>query len=119
MGFFDQYKDESVGGGYIKPEEKAVIIRDQLPLTLVRGFYTKDGGFEGKPAYKLIVEFEGEERGLSFGITEGGGSRDRMIEGMLEYMDVDETAKPEGWEPPVFTIQKGKGGYQLLVPVSG
>jgi hypothetical protein len=116
MGFFDGYQSDEGGLDYIGSEEKAKIIKDGLPLTFLRGWYSKSGGFEGKPCYKVVVEFDGKERGLSFPVNpEEKSSRDQLIEDMQAYVDIDEDARPEDWALPVITITMA-GKFQLLVP---
>lgn len=109
MGFFDGYKEEG-GLNYIGSEEKAVIIKEGLPLTFLRA-WTGEGQFG--PKYTVVVEYDGEERAVSFpaGKVE---SRDRMLDAMIEYVDVDEDAKPEDWELPVFKIAKVKQSQVLV-----
>lgn len=112
MGFFDSYKDEG-GASYITKEEKAVIAEKGLPITVVRAWFTKDGGYQGKPGYKMVVEFDGEERSMSFG-AESVPSRDRLLDELIDYLDVDEEAKPEDWAQPIVSLSKAGQAYLIV-----
>lgn len=93
MGFFDTYKDTG-GLDFVKKAEKDEIIRDRTVLSISKCFY-RVSKFEGKdkPQYIVVFDLDGEERAMGFGaMVDGQGveSRDRMLEGMQEYLNEHE-----------------------------
>lgn len=104
-GFFDEFP--STGGmNYIGQEEKAVYVKNQTPLTIVKVFLG-EGSFG--PKYTAILEVDGTERAISFG-AEKVESRDKMFENMIAYLERDEH------EPIVVTIAKAGQAF-ILKPV--
>jgi hypothetical protein len=98
MGFFDNYKDEG-GLNYISAEEKSALIKNKVPLTVLRVWY---GEGQYGPKYTAVVEYEGEERAVSFGAGKVE-SRDRMFDAMMEWFN------QEGEEdPPKVVLEKVK-----------
>lgn len=96
MGFFDNYQDTG-GLDWIKSDEKAVLIADAVPLTVVTVGFTEASQFG--PQYFVVVDLEGESRALSFsaGTVQ---SRDAMLDAMRNYLDND------GAEPITIVLEK-------------
>jgi hypothetical protein len=101
--FFDSYQDEG-GLSYVSSEEKAILINNKVPFKVLRVWHS-EGQFG--PKYTLVVDFEGEERALSFGSGKVE-SRDRMLDAMMEYLDQEGDPVP-----PVVYIAKIKQSQVL------
>lgn len=105
MGFFDGYEDTG-GISYVSGEEKAVLIKNEVPLEVIRIFESDHA--EYGPKYNIVITLDGEERVISF--KKGSVfSRDRMLAAMREYLE----AKDEGEPNPEVVIYKVKQS-QLL-----
>lgn len=101
--FFETFEDEG-GLSYVSSEEKAILVRDKVPFKVLRVWH---GEGQFGPKYTLVVDFDGEERAISFGSGKVE-SRDRMLDAMIEYLDQE--GDPE---PPVVYIAKVKQSQVL------
>lgn len=89
MGFFDEHTYAPSGLSFISKEEKQVLINESVPfsiLNVTKAVDTKYPNPDGTPKfrYTLVVDLEGEERGL--GISSGVPSRDAMLDDMGTYL---------------------------------
>ena len=91
MGFeFPNDSDSS----FVTKEEKAELVKSKLPFNVIRAFAFTDTGQYPGPAYRVIVDLDGEERTFTFKKGSGVDSRDETIEAMIEYFANDEAAEP-------------------------
>lgn len=102
MSFFDDYKD--IGGGeYVGADEKAVIIDEGIPLTVVDVVYQEESQYGERYVCRVLLPDpdtgDEEERLMSFGCG-SVESRDRMLKAMAEYLETD------GAEPPTVKLEK-------------
>lgn len=102
MSFFDDYKD--IGGGeYVGADEKAVIIDEGIPLTVVDVVYQEESQYGERYVIRVLLPDpdtgDEEERLMSFGCN-SVESRDRMLKAMAEYLET------EGATPPVVKLER-------------
>lgn len=103
MGFFDEYKDQGSGEGFLSKAEKDLMIEEGVgfSVTSVSSANTQYG-----PRWVLGIEVEGEPRLIGF--SKGKVfSRDRMLTALSDHLD-------NGGEPPEVKIVLN-GRSQVLV----
>ena len=87
MAFWDEYKE--VGGNYIGADEKAVLMENGIPLTVVDVIEDQANQYGPRWVAKVMApnpeSGDEEERAISFpiGTVE---SRDRMLKQLSEYL---------------------------------
>jgi hypothetical protein len=81
-GFFDTF-ETTAGLNFVGKDEKADLIADSVPLTVVKVFSTES---QYGPRYILVVQLDGEERAIGFG-KGTVQSRDSMLAAMEAYLE--------------------------------
>lgn len=87
LGFFDTFQE--VGGNFVGAEEKAVLIENGIPLTVLAVVMDEQNKYGPRFVAKCLVPnpttAQPEERSISFPVG-SVDSRDRMLTAMSEWL---------------------------------
>jgi len=89
--FNDIFQDEG-GNNYVGKEEKAVLVKGNVPFPVTRVTRVEAGRFG--PKYNVHTVLDGEERVISFGAG-SVESRDRMLDALQGYLLSDDAEPTE------------------------
>jgi hypothetical protein len=86
--------DNDGAGFFLTAEERAVLVENEVPLTVLAVKETIDTyNKKTRPIFKVTVDVEGEPRGISFGIGTQDGqetSRDRLFYTLREHLELED-----------------------------
>ena len=92
IGFFDTYEDDG-GAPFLSKEEKAALVKSGATIGVTNVYAFMDAGQYPGPAYKLVLDIDGEERVTSFKQNTNVDSRDSMLKAMAAHFADSEEAE--------------------------